>query len=107
MATATQKEELIHILKGARTVDFVKPVQETATKLEMVIQDARHDKDAKAYLKTVEAQYRNQLKFLYIAAAEAFPEDGVHPSHAGSSLMPEDILNKYDFKVIVSKKAPA
>ena len=107
MATPTQKEELIHALKGARTVDFIKPVLETFTKLQMVKEDSKHSKSAKAYLETVEEQYRNQLKFLYFAAAEAFPEDDVNPAHAGGSISPERILMQYDFKVIVSKKETA
>ena len=104
MATSAEKEQLIHSLKGARTVDFIKPVLQTFTKLQMVKEDTKHNKSAKAYLETVEAEYRNQLKFLYMAAAEAFPDDGIEVRHAGSSWGPEDILRKYDFKVIVSKK---
>lgn len=104
MATQAEKTELLEQIKGARTVDFIKPVLETFTKLQMVMQDAKHNKSAKAYLETVEDQYRNQLKFLYMAAAEAFPEDDINPNHAGSSLGPEEILRFYEFKVIVSKK---
>ena len=107
MATAIQQEELLQALKGARTVDFITPVLETFTKLQMVKEDAKHNKSAKAYLETVEEQHRNQLRFLYLAAAEAFPEDDVNPGYASSSLGPEDILEKYEFKVIVSKKETA
>ncbi len=104
MATSIEKEELLQTIKGARTVDFIKPVLETFAKLQMVKADARHNKSAKAYLETVEDQYRNQLRFLYLAAEEAFPEDDINPAHANSSIGPEDILQHYDFKVIVSKK---
>lgn len=93
------------ILKDeSRVVDFVTPVLQTKQKYEMVKEDAKSDKTAKAYLDQVENQYRLQLKFLYEAAQSAYPEDDVNPSHAISSLGPDNILKKYDFKVIVSKK---
>jgi hypothetical protein len=99
-----EQQEIIETLKGARTVDFITPVLETFTKYKLVKQDAKHDKSAKAYLESVEDQYRNQLKFLYAAAKAAYPEDNVNPDHALSSLGPADILEKYEFKVIVKKK---
>ncbi len=104
MTTQLQQQEIIETLKGARTVDFITPVLETFTKLEMVKQDAKYDKTAKTYLESVEQQYRNQLKFLYEAAKLAYPEDNVNPSYAHSSLGPQAILDHYDFKVIVSRK---
>ena len=107
MATSIEKQEMLQTLGGARTVDFVTPILETATKLEMVKADAKHNKTAKPYLETVEAEFRNQLKFLYMAAQTAFPEDNVEPNHALSSIGPQNILNEYEFKVIVSKKETA
>ena len=103
MATEIEKEELIEVLKGARTVDLITPVLQTFTKYKLVKEDAK-DKVAKAYLEQVEQQYRLQLKFLYEAAKLAFPEDKVDPSIAMSSLGPQEILEKYQFKVIVSRK---
>lgn len=107
MTTSIEKQEMVETLRGARTVDFITPILETATKLEMVKADAKHNKTAKPYLETVEAEYRNQLKFLYMAAQTAFPEDNVDPSHALSSIGPAGILEHYEFKVIVSKKETA
>jgi hypothetical protein len=88
----------------SRIVDFTKPVLQTKIKMDMIKDDAKTDKTAKAYLQQVEEQFRNQLKFLYEAASDAFPEDGVEPSHAHSSLGPAGILEKYEFKVIVTRK---
>jgi hypothetical protein len=88
----------------SRVVGFTKSVLKTKEKMNMIKDDARSDKTAKAYLQQVEEQFRNQLKFLYEAAAEAFPEDKVDPGHAHSSLGPDGILEKYEFKVIVSRK---
>lgn len=99
-----EQQQMIETLKGARVVDFITPVLRTYTKLEMVKQDAKHDKAAKAYLESVEQEYRNQLKFLYEAANQAFPEDKVDPRIAHSSLGPADILEHYEFSVIVRKK---
>ena len=105
MTTSIEKQEMVETLRGARTVDFITPILETATKLEMVKADAKHNKTAKLYLETVEAEYRNQMKFLYMAAQTAFPEDKrIEVSHALSSISPQDILDRYEFKVIVSKK---
>jgi hypothetical protein len=82
----------------------VTPVLQTKQKYEMVKEDAKSDKTAKAYLDQVDQQYRLQLKFLYEAAQSAYPDDGINPNHAMSSIGPGDLLEKYDFKVIVSKK---
>jgi hypothetical protein len=41
---------------------------------------------------------------LYEAAQKAFPEDKVDPRIAHSSLGPADILDHYEFSVIVRKK---
>jgi len=101
----TPKDITLDIMKdNSRVVDFITPVLKTFTKLEMVKQDAKHDKSAKAYLESVEQEYRNQLKFLYEAAQKAFPEDKVDPRIAHSSLGPADILELYEFSVIVRKK---
>lgn len=101
-----EHQEVIEILKGARTVEFTTTVLETKKKLDMVTDDARAgDKAAKAYEESVRFQYRMQLKFLYEAAQTAFPEDeDIVPGHAMSSLGPDKILDMYDFKVIVAKK---
>jgi hypothetical protein len=99
-----QQQEVVETLKGARTVDFITPVLQTFTKYQMVKADAKHSKDAKAYLEQVNQQYRTQLEYLYLAAAEAYPEDEVDPGIAHSSLGPESILEKYEFQVIVRKK---
>lgn len=106
MATKKTTQAItMDVLKDtSRVVNFIGPVEETWSKLEMVKQDAKFDKTAKAYAEIVEQQYRNQLKFLYEAAREAFPEDKVNPAHAHSSLGPSSILEKYDFQVIVSRK---
>jgi|LakMenE01Jun11ns_1017448.scaffolds.fasta_scaffold9958799_22 hypothetical protein len=106
MTTEIKKAEVVEILKGARTVDFTTSVLETKKKLDMVREDSRNgDKAAKAYEESVSFQYRMQLKFLYEAAQTAFPEDEeIIPGHAMSSLGPEKILERYDFKVIVAKK---
>lgn len=101
----TPQDITCDILKDeSRVVDFVSPVLQTKQKFEMVKEDAKSDKTAKAYLEQVEQQYRLQLKFLYEAAKSAYPEDDINPSIAMSSLGPDAILKKYDFKVIVSKK---
>jgi len=103
--TKTPAQTTMDVLsEKSRIVDFTKPVLQTQTKMNMIKDDAKADKIAKAYLQQVEEQFRNQLKFLYEAAAEAFPEDGVEPGHAHSSLGPAGILERYDFKVIVSRK---
>lgn len=101
-----EHQEVIEILKGARTVDFTTTVLETKKKLDMVTEDAEAgDKAAKAYKDSVYFQYRMQLKFLYEAALAAFPEDQeIIPGHPMSSLGPSRILDMYDFKVIVAKK---
>ena len=100
-----EQQTLVETLKGARTVDFVRPVLETFTKYQMVKADAKYSKDAKAYLEQIEQQYRNQLRFLWMSAHEAFPEDDVNPDYAMSSLGPEAILEKYEFQVIVRRKS--
>lgn len=93
------------ILKDqSRSADFTKAVKQTKMKLDLIKEDAKNDKNAKAYADQVENQYRLQLKFLYEAAAEAFPEDGVEPRIAMSSLGPEQILDQYEFLVLVSRK---
>ena len=99
-----EQQELVETLQGARTVDFITPVLETFTKYQMVKEDAKTSKDAKAYLEQVERQYRNQLKFLWSAADQAFPEDELEPDYAMSSLGPEAILKDYEFQMIVKKK---
>ena len=107
MANEVDKQLVIEMLKGARTVDFITPVLKTFTKYEMVKADVsanKSNKTAKEYLEQVEQQYRTQLSFLYEAAHQAFPEDKINPAHAMSSLGPSVILEKYDFKVIVSRK---
>lgn len=106
MTTEIEKQEVFEIIKGARTVDFTTSVLETKKKLDMVREDSRNgDKAAKAYEESVSFQYRMQLKFLYEAAQTAFPEDEeIIPGHAMSSLGPAQILEMYDFKVIVAKK---
>lgn len=106
MATKkTAQAVTMDILSGeTRLVDFVKPILQTFALMEAVKADAKSDKTAKAYLERVEQQYRQQLKFLYEAANEAFPEDGVEPGHALSSLGPSAILDKYNFRVIVERK---
>ena len=95
---------MIEVLKGARTVDFTTPITEAYHKLQLVREDARYNKTAKPYLETIKSEYRNQIKFLYMAADQAYPEDGVKVSHAISSFGPEAIFDKYEFKVIVAKK---
>lgn len=101
----TAQDITCDILKDeSRVVDFISPVLQTKQKYEMIKEDARSDKTAKAYLEQVEQQYRLQLKFLYEAAKTAYPEDRLNPSHAMSSIGPDSILTDYDFKVIVSKK---
>jgi hypothetical protein len=106
MTTEIKKQELVEIIRGARTVDFTTAVLATKKKLDMVTADVRAgDKAAKAYEESVSFQYRMQLKFLYEAAQTAFPEDEeIIPGHAMSSLGPAQILEMYDFKVIVAKK---
>lgn len=107
MAKSIDKQEIIEVLKGARTVDFITPVLKSFNKYEMVKEDASSNKSSKAakeYLEQVEQQYRTQLSFLYEAANQAFPEDKIKPSHAFSSLGPSAILEKYEFRVIVSRK---
>ena len=100
-----QQQTVIEALKGARTVNFTQAVLETYRKMEMVRADVRSgDKAAKSYLESVEQQYRNQMRFLFVAARDAFPEDGIDPNHAMSSLGPESILEHYDFQVIVARK---
>ena len=104
MSNDLEHEVSIRELQGAVTVDFIKPVLDTYAKLQMVKADAKYNKTAKPYLETVEAQYRNQLKFLYETAKEAFPNDAINPNHALSSIGPEEILMDYDFKLTIMRK---
>jgi hypothetical protein len=105
MTTEIEKQELVEILKGARTVDFTTTVLETMKKRDLVEQDSKSgDKAAKAYLESVNFQFRTQMQFLYNAVAQAFPEDDINPRYAFSSLGPQDLLEQYEFKVIVAKK---
>lgn len=106
MSNDLDHEVSIRELQGAVTVDFIKPVMNTYAKLQMVKADAKYNKTAKPYLETVEAQYRNQLKFLYETAKEAFPNDTrINPDYALSSIGPEEILMYYDFKLTIMPKA--
>jgi hypothetical protein len=105
MTKKTAAEVTMDILKDeSQVVDFITPVLETFTKLQMVKKDAKTSKVAKEYTEQVESQMRDQLKFLYMAAQQAFPEDGIDPEIAHSSIGPTEILNRYDFKVIVTRK---
>lgn len=104
MSKELDQHTTIETLKGARAVDFITPVLQTYTKYEMVKADAKHSKDAKAYLAQVESEYRNQLKYLWTAASKAYPEDDIDDSIAMSSLGPASILEKYEFQVLVRKK---